>query len=101
VAPALTELAPVIFARDGLALGAEGMIQAANMYLQGHEYAKSPLDLALWDLTARAAGLPLHAFPGGCSQSGCRYIIRFPVLRRTKWRASPPRRQAAVSPRSG
>ena len=65
VAPALTELAPVIFARDGLALGAEGMIRAANMYLQGHEYAKSPLDLALWDLTARAAGLPLHAFLGG------------------------------------
>ena len=47
VAPALTEPAPVIFARDGLALGAEGMIRAANMYLQGHEYAKSPLDLAL------------------------------------------------------
>ena len=60
VAPALTELAPVIFARDGLVLGAEGMIRAANMYLQGHEYAKSPLDLALWDLTARAAGLEPH-----------------------------------------
>ena len=37
VAPALAELATVIFARDGLALGAEGMIRAANMYLQGHE----------------------------------------------------------------
>ena len=65
MAPALTELAPVIFARDGLALGAEGMIRAANMYLQGDEYAKLPLDLALWDLTARTSGLPLHAFLGG------------------------------------
>ena len=65
VAPALQELAPVIFARDGLALGAEGMIRAADKYLQGHVYAKSPLDIALWDLTARAANLPLYVFLGG------------------------------------
>ena len=65
VAPALQELAPVIFARDGLALGAEGMMRAADRYLVGHVYAKSPLDIALWDLTAQAAGLPLYAFLGG------------------------------------
>ena len=65
VAPALAELAPVIFARDGLALGVEGMMRAADAWLPGHEYAKSPLDIALWDLTARKAGLPLHAFLGG------------------------------------
>ena len=65
VAPALAELAPVIFARDGLALGVEGMMRAADAWLPGHDYAKSPLDIALWDLTARKAGLPLHAFLGG------------------------------------
>ena len=65
VAPALTELAPVIFARDGSALGAEAMMRAADHHLQGHVYAKSALDIALWDLTAQVAGLPLHMFLGG------------------------------------
>jgi L-alanine-DL-glutamate epimerase-like enolase superfamily enzyme len=65
IAPALAELAPVIFAGDGLALGVEGMMRAAEAWLPAHEYAKSPLDIALWDLTARKAGLPLHMFLGG------------------------------------
>ena len=65
VAPGLAELAPVVFARDGLALGVEGMMRAADAHLQGHVYVKSPLDMALWDLTARKAGLPLHMFLGG------------------------------------
>jgi len=69
VAPALAELAPVIFGRDGLALGVEGMMRAADAWLPGHEYAKSPLDIALWDLTARKAGLPLHMFLGGLVSS--------------------------------
>ena len=46
VAPALQELAPVILSGDGLALGAEAMMQAADQYLQGHVYAKSALDIA-------------------------------------------------------
>ncbi len=65
VAPALEYMAPVIFARDGQALGVEGMMRAADAWLQGHAYAKSPLDMALWDLTAQTAGLPLHALFGG------------------------------------
>ena len=65
VAPALNELAPVIFARDGSALGAEAMMQAADRHLIGHVYAKSALDIALWDLTAQVAGLPLHRLLGG------------------------------------
>ena len=47
VAPELVEIATVICACDRLALGAEGMIWAANIYLERHEYAKSPFDLAL------------------------------------------------------
>ena len=65
VAPALIELAPVIFAGDGLGLGVEGMMYAADRHLPGHRYAKSPLDMALWDLTARTAGLPLYTLLGG------------------------------------
>ena len=59
VAPALNELAPVIFARDGSALGAQAMMQAADRDLIGHVYVKLALDIALWDLTAQVAGLPL------------------------------------------
>ena len=40
-------------------------MDTANAHLQGHEYAKSALDIALWDLTAQAAGLPLFALLGG------------------------------------
>lgn len=65
VAPALNDLAPVILSADGLALGAEAMMQAANHHLQGHVYAKSALDIALWDLTGKVAGLSLHMLFGG------------------------------------
>ena len=40
-------------------------MHAADHHLQGHRYAKSPLDMALWDLTARTAGVPLYALFGG------------------------------------
>ena len=63
MALALGELAPVIFGTD--VLGVEAMIHAAEHHLQGHRYAKSPLDMALWDLTARTAGVPLYVPFGG------------------------------------
>ena len=40
-------------------------MRAADRHLIGHVYAKSALDIALWDLTARVAGLPLHRLLGG------------------------------------
>ncbi len=36
--------------------------------LGGHEYAKSPLDVACWDLLGKAAGLPLATLLGGARQ---------------------------------
>jgi L-alanine-DL-glutamate epimerase-like enolase superfamily enzyme len=41
----------------------------ADAVLPGHPYAKSALDIALWDLTGQVAGLPLHALLGGRRQA--------------------------------
>lgn len=63
VAPAIAELAPALLGRDFTA--PEAAMAAANHWLQGHVYAKSALDIALWDLQAKRADLPLHALLGG------------------------------------
>ena len=63
VAPALQELAPVLIGADPL--GAEALIARCEAYLPDHRYAKSALDIALWDITAQAAGLPLYRLLGG------------------------------------
>lgn len=63
VAPALSELAPVILGGDPL--GAEALMARTDAWLTGHAYAKSALDIALWDITGKAAGLPLYALLGG------------------------------------
>ena len=63
VAPALAELAPVLIGADPL--GAEALGARLDRHLADHRYAKSALDIAFWDLTAQAAGLPLYALLGG------------------------------------
>lgn len=63
VAPALTELAPVILGADPV--GPEALMAKVNDWLPGHRYAKSALDIALWDITGKVAGLPLFALLGG------------------------------------
>lgn len=67
VAPALLELAPVILGADPVGVGAT--MAAADSWLPGHVYAKSALDIALWDITGQVAGLPLHALLGGRRQA--------------------------------
>ncbi len=67
VAPALQELAPVILGGDPV--GAEALLAKADAFLPGHVYAKSALDIALWDITGQAAGLPVHALMGGRRQN--------------------------------
>ena len=66
VAPALTELAPVLIGTE--LVGPEAVMAKADAWLQGHLYAKSSLDIALWDITAQAADLPLHVLLGGQRQ---------------------------------
>lgn len=71
VAPAFEELAPTLIGADPI--GPEAVIAAANAFLKGHDYAKSALDIALWDLTGKAAGLPLYRLLGG------RHAARLPL----------------------
>ena len=66
VAPALQELAPVILGGDPV--GAEALMAKADAFLPGHAYAKSVLDIALWDITGQVARLPVHALMGGRRQ---------------------------------
>lgn len=63
VAPALEEMAPVLLGADPI--GVEALMARLDGCLRGHVYAKSAIDIALWDLTAKAADLPLYAFLGG------------------------------------
>ncbi len=63
VAPALEELAPVLLGCDPV--GPEAAMARLDQQLPGHPYAKSVIDIALWDLTGKAAGLPLYALLGG------------------------------------
>lgn len=46
---------------------------AMDAALMGHEYAKSPLDVACWDLTGRALGVSVTTLLGGLRQE------RFPL----------------------
>lgn len=63
VRPALEYLAPALVGADPV--GPEAVMGRADSWLHGHVYAKSALDLALWDITGKVAGLPLHALLGG------------------------------------
>ena len=63
VVPAVQEMASVLLGSDPI--GPEALMTRLDGHLQGHRYAKSIIDIALWDLTGQAAGLPLHALLGG------------------------------------
>ena len=66
VAPALQEMASVLLGADPV--GPEALVARLDAHLPGHAYAKSAIDIALWDITGRVAGLPLHALFGGRRQ---------------------------------
>ena len=63
VVPAVEEMAPVLLGADPV--GPEALMSRLDAHLQGHVYAKSTVDIALWDLTGKAAGLPVYALVGG------------------------------------
>ena len=60
---AIGELAPHLIGQDPTELGRINDIMDAA--LLGHPYAKSPLDMACWDLLGQQAGMPLCSLLGG------------------------------------
>lgn len=60
---AIELLAPALLGQD--AAGIDRLNRLMDTKLPGHPYAKSPLDIALWDLAGKAAGRPLYQLLGG------------------------------------
>ena len=46
-------------------IGPEALMAKLDRHLPGHVYAKSAIDIALWDLLGKVARLPLYALLGG------------------------------------
>lgn len=65
VASAIDEMSCVLLGGDPI--GPEALMHKLDKHLPGHEYSKSVIDTALWDLTAKSAGMPLYKLLGGCS----------------------------------
>ena len=63
IMPGIAHLAPVIIGQD--ASHPEVLMAKINAYLIGHPYIKSLLDMALHDVCARNAQLPLYQYLGG------------------------------------
>ncbi len=59
----MEELAPALLGLDPRRT--DVVFRAMGLALPGHPYVKSPLDMACWDIAARAAGLPLCDLLGG------------------------------------
>ena len=63
VPSAVAEMAPEIL--GATPLGVDAIMRKLDGHLQGHLYAKSIVDIALWDLFGRLAGLPVYDLLGG------------------------------------
>jgi L-alanine-DL-glutamate epimerase-like enolase superfamily enzyme len=60
---AIRELAPQLLGAN--ASGIEALNHRMDQLLKGHPYAKSAIDMALWDLSGKHTGLSLAAMCGG------------------------------------
>lgn len=60
---AMRELAPQLLGAD--ASGIEALNRRMDLLLKGHPYAKSAIDMALWDLAGKRGGLSLASMSGG------------------------------------
>jgi L-alanine-DL-glutamate epimerase-like enolase superfamily enzyme len=60
---AMRELAPLLVGEDETGIDAIG--RRMDLHLKGHPYAKAAIDMALWDLAGKRAGLSLAQLTGG------------------------------------
>lgn len=60
---AMRELAPALIGEP--AAGIDALNRRMDLLLKGHPYAKSAMDMALWDLAGRRSGLSLAMMTGG------------------------------------
>src|SRR6187551_2832283 len=60
---AMRELAPHLIGEN--ANGIEALNRQMDLLLKGHPYAKAAIDMALWDLAGKRAGLPAASLAGG------------------------------------
>jgi L-alanine-DL-glutamate epimerase-like enolase superfamily enzyme len=60
---AMRELAPRLIGES--AGGIEALNRCMDLLLKGHPYAKAAIDMALWDLAGKRAGLPVASLAGG------------------------------------
>jgi L-alanine-DL-glutamate epimerase-like enolase superfamily enzyme len=60
---AMRELAPSLIGEDSA--GIEALNRRMDLLLKGHPYAKAAIDMALWDLAGKRAGLPVADLAGG------------------------------------
>ena len=60
---AMRELAPKLIGEK--AAGIDAINRQMDLLLKGHPYAKSAIDMALWDLAGRRSGLSLATMTGG------------------------------------
>jgi L-alanine-DL-glutamate epimerase-like enolase superfamily enzyme len=74
---ALRRLAPALIGADprNLAMVRERLDRA----MRGHLYAKSPLDIACWDLLGKATGQPLATLLGGLRQERYPLYVAVPL----------------------
>ncbi len=65
---AIETMAPVILSQDPRKV--ELVERAMDLCLPGHLYAKAPVDLACWDISGKAFGLPIADLLGGRRETG-------------------------------
>ncbi len=66
VRAALQFMAPHLLGLD--ATNVSSINRVMDSHLMGHQYAKSAVDIACWDLRGKAAGLPISSLLGGVLQ---------------------------------
>jgi L-alanine-DL-glutamate epimerase-like enolase superfamily enzyme len=65
---AIETLAPALLGLDPRSL--DNVNRVMDVQLPGHLYAKSPLDIACWDILGQSTGMPLWQLMGGAKAGG-------------------------------